>query len=118
MTAWNSVRHAAHQKAHADRKRAGLEAVTPAWQGFSAGKILEASKMAFRAVTWHYRARGTADAEAFRQDLARAFAALLERQAGHVDAAAWLDAWMAEMPPTWTAQYPIYAAPQPGEPAP
>lgn len=115
MTAWNSSKHAAHQKAHADRKRAGMQPVAPAWQGLSAAKAQEAAKVAYKAVTWHYRARDAADVAAFRQDLARAFAALLMRQAGHAEAAAWVDALAADMPATWTAQYPIYAVPQAGE---
>ena len=118
MTAWNSPKHAAHQKLYADRKRAGLQAIEPAWQGLSTARVQEAAKLAYKAVTWHYRACGASDAETFRQDLARAFAALLERQAGQTEAAVWVDAWMADMPASWTAQYPTYAAPQLGEPSP
>lgn len=117
MTSWNSTRHADHQKAHAERKKAGLQAIAPAWHGLSSAKVQDAAKTAYRAVTWHHRAAGAVDAPTFRQDLARAFAALLERQAGNDEAAAWLDAWAADMPATWTAQYPVYAAPQPGEAA-
>lgn len=117
MTAWNSSKHADHQKAHAERKRAGLKAVTPAWQGLSASKVQEMSRHAFRVVTWRYRSAEASDGQALRQDLERAFAALLERSAGRHEAAAWLDSWAADMPPTWTAQYPLYAVPQSGEAA-
>ncbi|MDP4074002.1 hypothetical protein [Acidovorax sp. A1169] len=111
MTAWNSPKHAEHQKAHSERKRSGLQAVAPAWQGLGTAKVQDAAKTAFKAVTWHHRACGSVDAQTFRLDLARAFAALVERQAGNLDAAAWLDAWSADMPASWTAQYPVYANP-------
>ena len=68
MTAWNSTKHADHQKAHADRKRAGLKAVTPAWHGLTASKVQEISRHAFRVVTWRYRAAQAADAQALRQE--------------------------------------------------
>ena len=118
MTAWNSPKHAVHQKLYADRKRAGLQAVAPAWEGLSTARVQEAAKLAYKAVTWRYRACGASDAEAFRHDLARAFAALLERHAGQVETAAWVDAWMADMPASWTAQYPVYTTLQHGEPLP
>jgi hypothetical protein len=112
MTSRNSLKHAAHQESYRDRKRAGLVAMKPAWQGLSGARVQEATKTAYKAVTWHYRACGAADAAAFRRDLAKAFAALLMRDAGHIEAAAWVDAWSADMPASWTAQYPVYAAPQ------
>lgn len=52
-----------------------------------------------------------------RGDLVKAFEALLARQDGDHAAADWLDAWVADMPSSWTAQYPVYGIPQAGEPA-
>lgn len=117
MTAQNSSKHAAHQKAYEDRKRAGLEVMATAWQGLTTAKVQAAAKTAFKVVTWHYRSAGAAGADTFRGHLVDAFAALLERDAGNPQAADWVDSCMADMPSTWTAQYPAYASPQAGEPS-
>lgn len=106
---------ARRQQAYLQRKRAGVNAVTAAWQGLSAAKVQDLAKTAYKAVTWHYRASAPADASLLRLDLVKAFAALLARQGGDHDAAVWLDTWMADMPATWTAQYPLYSLPQSGE---
>lgn len=106
---------ARRQQAYLQRKRAGVNAVTAAWQGLSTAKVQDFVKTAYKAVTWHYRASAPTDASLLRLDLVKAFAALLARQDGDHEAAAWLDAWMVDMPATWTAQYPLYGLPHPGE---
>ncbi|WP_156920029.1 hypothetical protein [Comamonas composti] len=107
--------HVQHQQAYLKRKRAGMNRSIAAWDGLTTAKAQELAKAAYKAVTWHYRASTAADASALRVDLVKAFAALLARQDGDHHAAAWLDAWMADMPSTWTAQYPLYSLPQSGE---
>jgi hypothetical protein len=107
--------NAVYKKAHALRNKAGLKPVNAAWKGLSTAKVQDLTKTAYKAVTWHYRSSAPADASLLRLDLVKAFAALLARQDGDHEAAAWLDAWAADMPQTWTAQYPIFGLPQPKE---
>lgn len=104
---------ARRQQAYLDRKRAGLNRSVAAWQGLTTASVQHLAKTAYKAVTWHYRASAPADASLLRLDLVKAFAALMARQDGDHEAAAWLDAWMADMPATWTAQYPLYGLPEP-----
>lgn len=117
MTSAERSKGAVRQSAYLARKRAGMKAVTPAWQGLSSARIQEAAKTAYRAVTWHHRASGLADAQLLCDDLVKAFADLLERMAGRSEAADWVDAWLAQVPAMWTAQYPVFVAPQAGEEA-
>lgn len=108
---------ARRQQAYLERKRAGVDRSITAWQGLTAAKVQDLAKTAYKAVTWRYRAGTAADSSAMRGDLVKAFEALLARQNGDHAAADWLDAWVADMPSTWTAQYPVYGIAQAGEPA-
>ena len=117
MTSAERSKSAVRQFAYLARKRAGMKAVTPAWQGLSSAGVQKAAKTAYRAATWHHRTSNQADAQLLRDDLVKIFLALLERMAGCSEAEDWVDAWLAQVPTTWTAQYPIFAASQAGKEA-